>query len=1173
MLIILLISFFSLFSLNTQAQCTGVTESDSLELVSLLTTLNEFNDTISSPISEWGGITLTEDGCHILSIIKSNSNQEAQLLDWSFPQLETLIFRNFYIGGCGTGFLPTDPSLNPMPDPEGLDQIGPTGPYSEIGISITPLTPMGGQSNGEPTQPVAADGGFYLPSSLGELIDFSNMPNLKTLMIFDISLSGTIPNFSHLPNLEELHLHSNHFNEATLPDFSNLPNLKTLNISNNAISGSIPNFTNNPNLEILQLTQNELTGAIPNFENQPNLSQLYLSDNELSGSIPDFDNSPNLTLLYLNDNQLSGNIPEFNLANLTKLCLNYNQLSGNIPNFNNLTSLQYLFVNNNQLSGSIPTFSDLNSLYRLYLNHNELTGEIPDFNNLLNLTNLYLHNNQLSETIPDFSSLSELKYLLLQNNELSGTIPNFSNLPNLISLALNHNQLSGDIPNFDNLNSLNRLYLNDNQLSGVIPNFNMENTYFIALNNNQLSGGITNFSNLPMLKTLYLNGNQLSGNIPNFSGVNPVHLFLNNNQLSGEIPLFENLSLHTLHLHNNQLHGLIPNFDFPSLQDLTVCDNLNLIAPLPNLENCPNFDWDDNEVDLSCINFVELSGYIYHDENANCVQDAGEAGIPNGRVYINDGYALAIADENGFYQFKLDTGTYALTYEPPVSYWEQTCPVDFEFFTQTISSYDDDYIDLHIANEALIDCPALSVDLGTPLQRRCFENTYYLEFCNNGTIPAEDAYLEVFFPENIIPLSSDLEYEDDGEGLLTFDLGTLAIGECQSFSIVDSVSCDAILGSTSCVEATIFPNYKCIDLLPLWDESDLNITGFCQDDFITFDIENQGEDMSVSTVYRVYENDILSAVEVIQLDSGEDIELDFENTGVTYRVAVEQTPNHPLYDIVQSVVEACDEEVFSLGFVNSQSEGDASLAFESDCQEIIGAYDPNDKLVTPSGIGDARCITTEDELTYKIRFQNTGNDTAFTVIVVDTINTALLDITSIKMAGSSHDYELSVVDGNVLEWRFDNILLVDSNANETASHGFLQFKIKQQVNNPINSVIRNEADIYFDYNDPITTPETFNHVCFTPEEFNTLDIETSIEEMDFKPSIYPNPINDYCIIDAPSTTIEKIRITDINGREVLNQTIDSVSDIKINTSNLIPGLYYFHLHSAQEYTVQKLIKH
>src|SRR5262249_13810922 len=50
---------------------------------------------------------------------------------------------------------------------------------------------------------------------------------------------------------------------------------------------------------------------------------------------------------------------------------------------------------------------------------------------------------------------------------------------------------------------------------------------------------------------------------------------------------------------------------------------------------------------------------------------------------------------------------------------------------------------------------------------------------------------------------------------------------------------------------------------------------------------------------------------------------------------------------------------------------------------VFGSYDPNDKTAEPVGTGDDHFIPADTTLHYLIRFQNTGNDTAFNIVVRD----------------------------------------------------------------------------------------------------------------------------------------------------------------------------------------------
>ncbi len=86
-------------------------------------------------------------------------------------------------------------------------------------------------------------------------------------------------------------------------------------------------------------------------------------------------------------------------------------------------------------------------------------------------------------------------------------------------------------------------------------------------------------------------------------------------------------------------------------------------------------------------------------------------------------------------------------------------------------------------------------------------------------------------------------------------------------------------------------------------------------------------------------------------------------------------------------------------------------------QILVCAYDPNDKTVTPIGIGPEGYIGNDQELEYTIRFQNTGNDTAVTIVIQDTLNTNL-DFTSLQLLGSSHSCEVISADNGIYNFLF-----------------------------------------------------------------------------------------------------------------------------------------------------------
>ena len=144
--------------------------------------------------------------------------------------------------------------------------------------------------------------------------------------------------------------------------------------------------------------------------------------------------------------------------------------------------------------------------------------------------------------------------------------------------------------------------------------------------------------------------------------------------------------------------------------------------------------------------------------------------------------------------------------------------------------------------------------------------------------------------------------------------------------------------------------------------------------------------------------------------------------------------------------------------------------------ELVCAYDPNDKLHTPSGYGNENYTLFGDTLEYTIRFQNTGNDTAFNVEIRDELS-ELLDLTTFQHIASSHNVQTQIdIESRVATFKFNDIYLPDSFVNEPASHGFVKYQILGKEGLDENSDIENTASIYFDKNPAIVTNTVANRM-------------------------------------------------------------------------------------------------
>ena len=105
--------------------------------------------------------------------------------------------------------------------------------------------------------------------------------------------------------------------------------------------------------------------------------------------------------------------------------------------------------------------------------------------------------------------------------------------------------------------------------------------------------------------------------------------------------------------------------------------------------------------------------------------------------------------------------------------------------------------------------------------------------------------------------------------------------------------------------------------------------------------------------------------------------------------------------------------------------------------QVRCSYDPNDKLVNPTREDDYALF--DEDLIYTIRFQNTGNDVAYDVVIRDTLNTNL-DLESFRLLGSSHIERLntSMSNDGILTFEFRDIFLPDSTSNFEGESGLCQ---------------------------------------------------------------------------------------------------------------------------------------
>jgi len=551
-----------------------------------------------------------------------------------------------------------------------------------------------------------------------------------------------------------------------------------------------------------------------------------------------------------------------------------------------------------------------------------------------------------------------------------------------------------------------------------------------------------------------------------------------------------------------------------------------------------------------------IKGNVFWDIDQDCILN-NEEGLSQWPVLIEgDLSRWTLTDDLGNYQVQLDTGDYNITVFPPNDYWS---PCNFTTDFSIANSTDSICLDLGI--QAAIDCPLLKVNIGTPFLRRCFENTYYVEVCNEGTISAEDASIEIDLDPFLSYISSSIPLNAQNGNLLEFIVGDLALQDCVNFNFTVLVDCDStVIGQTHCVSARAFPDSICNPINSDWDQSSLELDAVCLGDSIQFIFTNVGTGATSQPLgYVIIEDDIMLFQGDVDLFPLEDTVITLPSNGGTWVLQSEQPIGHPGIDDPTIVIEGCGGFPFSLGYVIQYPHNDANAFIDIDCRENNGSFDPNDKLAFPLGYADEHYIENEEEIEYLIRFQNTGTDTAFTVAILDTLDVNL-DLSTFKFGSSSHPSRVSISEENKLEFYFDNILLPDSTTNESASHGFVKFKISPKENLEEGTMIYNQAGIYFDFNEPVITNQTYHTIGIDYIIIDLVDEIKNPSNISEIASYYPNPFLEHIYFELKNAPQRELtfQVFNLQGQLIHQQKIkdNRFSYRHIDRSS---GVYFFQI--------------
>jgi len=225
---------------------------------------------------------------------------------------------------------------------------------------------------------------------------------------------------------------------------------------------------------------------------------------------------------------------------------------------------------------------------------------------------------------------------------------------------------------------------------------------------------------------------------------------------------------------------------------------------------------------------------------------------------------------------------------------------------------------------------------------------------------------------------------------------------------------------------------------------------------------------------------------------------------------------------------------------------------------VKAGIDPNEMWVTPSGY-----INGITQLQYTINFENTGNDTAHNIYVMDTLSDYLIP-SSMQIVAASGVMNVSKYYDptyhTILRFDFPNINLLDS-SHHGQCDGMVIFNINRK-DMPLGAKIDNHAGVFFDDNDVVLT-DTVESLTGWPADVTTINNEAI--------QLYPNPATNILTIKSSNNQFISFSITNSIGQTLIQKNITTIQTT-VDVKALTPGIYYIYLKADSGVMVRKFVK-
>ena len=820
-----------------------------------------------------------------------------------------------------------------------------------------------------------------------------------------------------------------------------------------------------------------------------------------------------LTIGFLANAQIV-NIPDANFKAklLAASSLNYTASTEDINNTGGVTTYTSIDTNND---GEIQVSEALAIKYLNvgpYQTSNSNITSLIGIEVFLNLQALNCENGRLVNL--DVSDLTNLKRLKCNGNFFLASL-DVSNLTNLEYLDCSTNQLTNlDVSDLINLiyldcsfHQLTSLDVSDlTNLTDLDCGFgnltSLDLTNVVNLENLDFRTNLIenlNVSDLINLKYLNCSSNNLiSLDVTNL--INLTGLDCGTNELNS-IDLFNLINLRNLNCRDNQLTSL----DVSNLTNLTSLDcRVNQLNNLDvsSLTNLSSFDCAFNQlVYLNLKNNYSSNYYIWGDNPSLQYICANESNIANIQQKIDQYGYSATCHVNSYCSFTPGGTFYEISGNAKLDLNNNGCDIsDIDYANLRLNITNGTVTGSIISNQTG-NC-YIPVSAGNHTITPNLENPSYFNISPES--------VSVNFPTQTSPFTRDF--------------------------------CVTANGIHHDVEIMIIPT------VPARPGFDANYK------LVYSNKGNQVENGSISLTFDDAKLDYVAANPVFNSSAVNNFTWNYTNLQPfeTREIALVLNVNSPMEIPAVNIGDQINFLAEITPFANDEVQYDNIFALK---QIVVGSYDPNDKTciqgetITPTEVGNYAH--------YVIRFENTGTFPAENIVVKDMIDLAKFDIATLVPLKSSHDF-YTRINGNKVEFIFENINL---DFNDATNDGYVAFKIKTLPSLVLGDTFTNNANIYFDYNFPITT-----------NTYTTTVAALSTQDFDFGTyfTLYPNPANDVLNIQ----TKQDLQVNSIEIYNQLGQIVLAVTNAvnSIDVADLASGTYFVKVNTEKGSANSKFVK-